>query len=117
MDIQVIMEVIQPLIPLFGVLASEIVAIAIFIEVYKKKIKKDKFNPVTIWKIAGVLSVILTVVGYLSFDLPGSWFAIIYYSLMVYALQFMFNMKVIKWIVKMFAKSKGVVMEGFEWDE
>ena len=45
------------------VLGPVVVAIAIFIEVYKKKIKKDKFNPATVWKIAAVLSFLFSAVG------------------------------------------------------
>lgn len=74
------------------VLAPVVVAIAIFIEVYKKVVKKDKFTAPEIWAVAGFLSVLLTTIGYFSFDLAGHYIAIVYYSVLVYALQFIANM-------------------------
>jgi len=99
------------------VLGPVVVAIAIFIEFYKKKIKKDKFDPIKVWKIAAVLSFLFSTVGYFSFDLPGHHIAIVYYSILVYNLQFVVDMKLIKLLTRAYAKSKGVVLEGFEWDE
>ena len=99
------------------VLGPVIIAIAIFMETYKKKIKKDKFDPIKVWKIAAMLSFLFSTVGYFSFDLPGHYIAIIYYSIVVYALQFVVDMKFIKFLTRAYAKSKGVVLEGFEWDE
>jgi ABC-type multidrug transport system permease subunit len=99
------------------VLVPVIVAIAIFMEVYKKKIKKDKFNPVTVWKISAALSLIFSTVGYFAFDLPGHYVAIAYYTIVIYALQFIVDMKFLKMAGKAYAKSKGVVLDDFEWDE
>lgn len=99
------------------VLVPVIVAIAIFMETYKKKIKKDKFDPIKVWKIAAMLSFLLSTVGYFSFDLPGHYIAIVYYTIVVYALQFVVDMKLIKFLTRAYAKSKGIVLEGFEWDE
>ncbi|ADY13696.1 hypothetical protein [Sphaerochaeta globosa] len=99
------------------VLGPVVVAIAIFMETYKKKIKKDKFDPIKVWKIAAVLSFLFSTVGYFSFDLPGHHIAIVYYSIVVYALQFVVDMKLIKFLTRAYAKSKGIVLEGFEWNE
>ena len=99
------------------VLGPVIIAIAIFMEVYKKKIKKDKFNPIKAWKIAGFLSFLFSAIGYFSFDLQGHYIAIVYYAIVVYALQFMVDMKLIKFLMRACAKSKGIVLEGYDWDE
>jgi ABC-type multidrug transport system permease subunit len=99
------------------VLGPVVVAIAIFMETYKKKIKKNKFDPIKVWKIAGLLSLLFSAVGYFSFDLPGHYVSILYYTICVYALQFIVDMKVLKFLLKVYAKSKGIVLEGYEWDE
>lgn len=99
------------------VLLPAVFIIAVFIEIYKKKIVKDKFHPKSIWKVAFSLSLALSTIGYFSFDLPGHYTAIIYYTVLVYALQYIVDMKLIKMIVKAYVKSKGIVLEGFEWDE
>ncbi|MDC7229725.1 MAG: hypothetical protein PQJ48_05410 [Sphaerochaetaceae bacterium] len=99
------------------VLGPVVVAIAIFMETYKKKIKKNKFDPIKVWKIAGLLSLLFSTVGYFAFDLPGHFIAIAYYAICVYALQFVVDMKFIKFGIRIYAKSKGVVLEGYEWDE
>lgn len=99
------------------VLGPVVIAIAIFMETYKKKIKRDKFNPVMVWKIAAAFSFAFTVIGYFSFDLPGHYIAIAYYTIIVYAGQFVVDMKLIKALGKAYSKSKGIVLEGYEWDE
>lgn len=99
------------------VLGPVVLVIAIFIEVYKKRIRMEKFEPHEVWVLAAFLSVLLTVVGYFAFELPGKAVAIAYYSILVYAVQFVVNMKVIKAITKEYAKNKGFKLEGFDWDE
>lgn len=103
--------------PIVKILGPIVLAIAIFIEVYKKVIKKDKFSALEVWIVAGFLSASLTTVGYFAFDLAGHPIAIVYYTALVYALQFIFDMKVIKAIGKELAKRKGVTLDGFEWNE
>lgn len=93
------------------VLGPVVVAIAIFMETYKKKIKKNKFDPIKVWKIAGLLSLLFSAVGYFAFDLPGHFIAIAYYAICVYALQFVVDMKLIKALSKMYMKKKGFSLE------
>jgi len=99
------------------VLGPGVVVIAILIETYKKKIKRNKFDPVKVWKIAAVLSLFFSVIGYFSFDLPGQYIAIAYYTIVVYALQFVVDMRLIKFLMQAYAKSRGILLEGYEWDE
>ena len=111
------MEIDMDWLLIVKILGPIVVTIAIFVEFYKLKIRKGKFEPHEVWILAGVLSVVLTVVAYLSFDLPGSPVAMLYYSILVYAVQFVVNMKVLKAITKEWAKRKGFKLEEYEWDE
>ncbi|PKL11650.1 MAG: hypothetical protein CVV52_13120, partial [Spirochaetae bacterium HGW-Spirochaetae-8] len=99
------------------VLLAIAVGIAAFLELYKKGIRKDKAKELEIWLVAWVLSVVFSSVAYVSFHLQGSPFAIILYSAGVYICQYYFDMKLIKKVVKAWAKSKGITLEGFKHDE
>ena len=101
MDFVLIIKILGPL----------VVAIAIFMEFYKKKIKKGKFSGSHMWLLGAFLSVVFTGIAFFSFDLPGHWIAIIYYAIGVYALQFVVDMKILKAIVKSYAKKKGIELE------
>lgn len=93
------------------ILAPVVIAIAIFMEFYKKKIKKGKFSGSHMWLLGAFLSLLCTGISYFSFDLPGHWIAIAYYSVIVYALQFVVDMKILKAIAKSYAKKKGIDLE------
>lgn len=93
------------------ILVPVVIAIAIFMEFYKKKIKKGKFSGSHMWVLGLILSFSFTLIAYFSFDLPGHWIAILYYGIGVYALQFVVDMKIVKRIAKAYAKSKGFDIE------
>ena len=90
------------------VLGPAVVIIALMVEAYKKKIRKDRAKPWEIRILAIVLTVILTYTGTKGFDLPGHDLAIVYYAIGVYGLQFFVDMKVIKALVRSWAKRKGI---------
>jgi hypothetical protein len=98
------------------VLGPVVVLIAAMMELYKKKIRKDKS---TVWEIrivAGVVSYGLSWICYISFNLPGQPLAVLYYGLGVFIAQCYVDMRIIKLIVRAWLKRKGVV-DGFEWNE
>ena len=94
-------------------LAVAAVAIALFMEVYKKKIRGDKAKPAEIYWVAVFLTMGTTVSCYKGFDLPGEAWAIGLYFFVVYTAQFYIDMKGIKFLMKVFAKKKGVDLEGY----
>lgn len=96
------------------VLGPAVAFIAIFMEAYKKNIRQDKAKAWENWLIGGILSITFSIVGYLSFDLPGKPISMIYYALCVFALQLVVDMKIIKSLVKVFLKKKGFTEEELE---
>lgn len=90
------------------VLGPAVVIIALLVEAYKKKIRKNQAKPWEIRILAIILTAILTYTGVKGFDLPGHDLAIVYYMIGVYALQFFVDMKVIKSLVNAWAKKKGI---------
>lgn len=99
--------------PVILILAGVVVTIAIGMEGYKKKIRKDKASQEEISFVAAWVSLILTIASYYGFDFPGHPISIIWYFGLVYALQFFVDMKVIKWIIRFFSKRKNIDLEGF----
>lgn len=105
-------------IELIGViLLACILIVAAFMEVYKKKFRKDKASDAEIYSVALAMSLILTLASYFGFHLDGSLWAIPIYFIFVYTAQFYCSMKIIKSIVKHIAKKKGVTLDGFEYNE
>ena len=98
-------------IEIIKILGPLVIAIAIFMEFFKKKICKGEHKDTQMWILGLVLSFSFTLIAYFSFDLPGHWIAILYYGIGVYALQFVVDMKIVKKIAKAFAKSKGFEIE------
>jgi uncharacterized membrane protein YfcA len=99
------------------VLGPFVLGIAIFLEFYKKKIRKEKAGDIELWVVAAILSLIGSLVGYLGFNLPGKPIAIVYYCFAVYAVQLQVDMRVVKIIGKAIAKKDGIVLDGFGYDE
>ncbi len=99
------------------ILGATVFFIAGFMELYKKGIRQDKAKEAEIYSVALFCSVSLSTIAYFSFNLPGSYFAIAFYSAGAYVLQYYIDMKIIKALVRMYAKSKGVTLEGFKHDE
>ncbi|NLF35443.1 MAG: hypothetical protein GX585_05700 [Clostridiales bacterium] len=94
-----------------------VIAVAAFMESYKKIIRKDTAKHWEIHTVAVGISLIVAVCCYFGFSLPGSLWAIPLYFFGFYTAQFFVNMKVVKAIVKWFIKKKGVTLEGYNYDE
>lgn len=90
------------------VLGVAVVCIAIFMEWYKKILRKDKTKAWENWLVAILLSVILSTVGYFAFSLPGTTIAVIYYSIGVFSVQLIVDMKVVKAICRWYLGKKGI---------
>lgn len=99
------------------VLGPVVVAIACIMELYKKKLRKDKAIRIEIQVIALLFSIILTAIGYFAFSLPGRLLAIFYYSTGVFIVQCYVDMRIVKRLVKAWLKYKGVNLDGYKWDE
>lgn len=91
--------------------------IAGFMEFYKKKIRKDEAGAGKVTIIAGLLSVYLGAVGYLSFELPGTIWSIAIYSSLIFVLQLLLDMKFFKALMRWYMKKKGITLEGYKFDE
>jgi hypothetical protein len=98
-------------------LGIAVLLIAVFMEVYKKKIRMCDPSPWENYLIAGVLSIILTTLSYFAFTLPGTLWAIPLYAIAVYIVQFVVDMKIVKSLVRWYTKKKGITLEGFDYDE
>ena len=99
------------------VLLAIAACIAAFMELYKKRIRKDKAKELEIWLVAGACALALPAIAYFAFSFPGKVLAILLYGLGVFICQYYFDMKVIKKVVKAVARSKGITLEGFKHDE
>ena len=99
------------------VLLAIAIGIAAFMELYKKQIRKDRAKEREIWLVAGLCSLMLTAIAYFAFRFPGNHLGILLYFCGVYVCQYYLDMKVIKKVVKAWAKSKGITLEGFKHDE
>ena len=99
------------------VLGPVVVAIACMMELYKKKIRKDRPNRLEIQVVACLLSISLTAIGYLAFSLPGGLLAILYYSTGVYIAQCYVDMRIVKRLVTAWLNRKGANLDGYKWDE
>ncbi|GEM_PF-2949380 len=99
------------------VLGPVVVAIACIMELYKKKIRKDRSKKLEIQIVALLLSISLTVIGYFAFSLPGGFLAIFYYTTGVYVAQCYVDMRIVKLFVKAWLNRKGVNLDGYKWDE
>ncbi len=98
------------------VIGPAVVLIAAMMELYKKKIRKDRASVWEIRFLAGLLSFGLSWICYVSFHLPGEPIAMLYYGLGISVAQCYVDMKIIKLIVRTWLKRKGII-DGFKWDE
>jgi hypothetical protein len=96
------------------VLGPSVVFIAIFMEAYKKNIRNDKAKDWENWLLGGILSITFAVVGYLSYDLPGKPISMVYYASGIFAVQLIIDMKIVKAIVRIWLKNKGLTEEEVE---
>lgn len=99
------------------ILAAAIVIIAVFMEAYKKFIRKDRAGRKEIMCVAIALSMLVTTFSFYGFDLPGHDLAIGLYFLGIYSAQFFVDMKLIKALIRLYAKKKGVTLDGFGFNE
>jgi formate-dependent nitrite reductase membrane component NrfD len=99
------------------VLLFSIIAIALFMEVYKKKFRKNQANDREIYFVASLVSLVATASCYFGIPLPGKIWSLFIYFFFVYTAQFFVDMKVVKSIVKWYAKKKGVTLEGYDFNE
>lgn len=99
------------------VLGPVVVAIACMMELYKKKIRKDRSNRLEIQVVALLFSITLTAIGYFAFSLPGGLLAILYYTTGVYIAQCYVDMRIVKRFAKAWLNRKGVNLDGYKWDE
>ena len=99
------------------VLGASIVGIALFMEAYKKKIRKNKAGDKEIHWVAIALTALVTVFAFNGFDLPGHDWAAGLYFLLIYSAQFFVDMKLIKAVIRWWSKRKGVTLEGYTFDE
>ncbi len=100
-----------------AVLIAMPVIIGLFMEVYKKTIRKDKAKTTEIYAVALILSVGTTVSGYFGFELQGLPPALFVYFMYVFTGQFFVSMELIKKVVKIIAEHRGVRIEGFKKNE
>jgi hypothetical protein len=94
-----------------SVLGPIVILIACVMELFKKRIRKSKSLKIENQLVAAFFSVGLTIIGYLAFDLPGNPIAIAYYSIGVYILQCYVDMRIVKTIVRIWMKRKGVELD------
>lgn len=85
--------------------------IAAFMEIYKKKIRKDNAGRWEIYGVALALSVATSATGYKAFGFEGTLWAIPLYAFLVFTVQFFVNMEIIKSVVKSYAKRKGIEID------
>jgi len=93
------------------VLGPVVVIIACIMELYKKRFRKDKTSKIENQLIAAILSIGMSIISYLAFGLPGNPVAILYYSIGVYIVQCYVDMRIVKTIVRMWMKRKGVELD------
>lgn len=93
------------------VLGPVVVLIACVMELYKKRIRRDKSSKIENQMVGAILSIGMSIIGYLAFGLPGNMIAILYYSIGVYVIQCYVDMRIVKTIVRSWMKRKGVELD------
>jgi hypothetical protein len=99
------------------ILVGAILIISVFMEAYKKFIRKDKASTLEIRWLALFLSLVATVSCYKGFELPGTESAMVLYFLAIYGIQFFVDMKFIKVLFRWWLRKKGITLKGYKYDE
>ena len=105
-----------------GVFGFSVVFIAMFLEMYKKIIRKDRAKDWEGQVLAFVFSLGLTMAAYFGLVHPGiKWPLCFLYFGVLYTSQFTLDMLLIKKIGKAVAasllKQRGVTLDGFDWND